>query len=215
MTPNYPGSLDDDLTLPNPGDDSYTNNPDHAGLHTIENEAIIAIQTKLGILASVAATGQVLIGVGAGESEWGLVALASMVSGTLPVANGGTGVTSSTGTGNNVLSSSPTIASPTITGSPTLPSGSINFANLLSTIFGGQVTSYTNGGTGGGTFYYINLKGIKILWGVTGSVATTTTSNSNASITLPTSFFLYNSICICYCRKYGYCSTTGSSGRYV
>jgi hypothetical protein len=40
------------------------------------------------------------------------------VTGTLPVANGGTGVTSSTGTGSVVLS-----ASPTFTGTPVLPSG--------------------------------------------------------------------------------------------
>jgi len=37
--------------------------------------------------------------------------LASQVTGTLPVANGGTGVTSSTGTGSVVLSSAPTITS--------------------------------------------------------------------------------------------------------
>lgn len=44
------------------------------------------------------------------------VSLTSNVSGTLPVANGGTGVTASTGTGNNVLS-----ASPALTGDPTAP----------------------------------------------------------------------------------------------
>lgn len=37
------------------------------------------------------------------------------LAGTLAVANGGTGVTTSTGSGNNVLSTSPTIATPTIT----------------------------------------------------------------------------------------------------
>lgn len=45
------------------------------------------------------------------------VALGSQVSGTLPVANGGTGVTSSTGSGSVVLS-----ASPTLTGTPEAPS---------------------------------------------------------------------------------------------
>jgi hypothetical protein len=42
--------------------------------------------------------------------------LTTGVTGTLPVANGGTGVTTSTGSGANVLGTSPTIASPTITG---------------------------------------------------------------------------------------------------
>ena len=44
----------------------------------------------------------------------------SNLTGTLPVANGGTGFTTSTGTGNTGLS-----ASPTFTGTPTLPTGTI------------------------------------------------------------------------------------------
>jgi hypothetical protein len=46
------------------------------------------------------------------------VSLTTQVSGTLPVANGGTGVTTSTGSGNNVLSTSPTLVTP-ILGTPT------------------------------------------------------------------------------------------------
>ena len=42
------------------------------------------------------------------------VDLTSQITGTLPVANGGTGVTSSTGTGSVVLSSSPTLTTPDI-----------------------------------------------------------------------------------------------------
>jgi hypothetical protein len=44
--------------------------------------------------------------------------LTTGVTGTLPVANGGTGVTSSTGSGNNVLSTSPTLVTPVL-GTPT------------------------------------------------------------------------------------------------
>lgn len=40
--------------------------------------------------------------------------LASNVTGTLPVANGGTGVTTSTGSGNVVLATSPVLSNPTI-----------------------------------------------------------------------------------------------------
>ena len=43
------------------------------------------------------------------------ISLTTAVTGTLPVANGGTGVTSSTGSGANVLGTSPTITTPTIT----------------------------------------------------------------------------------------------------
>ena len=44
--------------------------------------------------------------------------LTTGVTGTLPVANGGTGVTSSTGSGNTVLSTSPTLVTPVL-GTPT------------------------------------------------------------------------------------------------
>ena len=46
------------------------------------------------------------------------VNLTTQVTGTLPVANGGTGVTTSTGSGNVVLSTSPTLTTP-ILGTPT------------------------------------------------------------------------------------------------
>jgi hypothetical protein len=48
----------------------------------------------------------------------GTVNLSSGVTGTLPVANGGTGVTTSTGSGNVVLSTSPTLTTPVL-GTPT------------------------------------------------------------------------------------------------
>jgi hypothetical protein len=55
-----------------------------------------------------------------------------ITSGTLPVLRGGTGVTTSTGTGNNVLS-----ASPTLTGVPTTPTANLDTSTtqLASTAF--------------------------------------------------------------------------------
>lgn len=47
-----------------------------------------------------------------------LINLAGQITGTLPVANGGTGVTSSTGSGSVVLSTSPTLVTPAL-GTPT------------------------------------------------------------------------------------------------
>ncbi len=55
----------------------------------------------------------------------------------------------------------------------------------LSSGFAGGVISYTNAANGGGTFYYINLGGIKLLWGVTGTFSGTSTVN----IDLPSGFF--------------------------
>ena len=43
------------------------------------------------------------------------VSLTTGVTGTLPVANGGTGVTTSTGSGANVLGTNPSITNPTVT----------------------------------------------------------------------------------------------------
>ncbi len=72
-------------------------------------------------LADVA-TGNALISGGvAAIPSWGKIGLTTHVSGTLPVANGGTGVTTSTGTGSVVLS-----AGPTFTGDPLAPTAAEN-----------------------------------------------------------------------------------------
>jgi hypothetical protein len=62
-------------------------------------------------LATTAAgtTTTVLHGNAAGAPTFGAVSLTADVSGTLPVLNGGTGVTTSTGSGSNVLNTNPTI----------------------------------------------------------------------------------------------------------
>lgn len=67
--------------------------------------------SSLAKLSDVA-VGNALISGGVGSApSWGKIGLATHVSGTLPVANGGTGVTSSTGSTSVVLSDSPTITS--------------------------------------------------------------------------------------------------------
>lgn len=85
--------------------------------------------TTLAKLAD-ADTGNVLISGGVGSvPSYGKVGLATHVSGTLPVANGGTGVTSSTGTVAVVLSNSPTLVTP-ILGDATATSVSVTGTTL-------------------------------------------------------------------------------------
>lgn len=75
-------------------------------------------------------SGQTILSTGASTSPaWGSVSATSL-TGTLPVANGGTGVTSSTGTGAAVLSTGAAI-NPTSTGATTPGSGA--FTSLAST----------------------------------------------------------------------------------
>jgi len=77
------------------------------------------------------------------------VNLASQVTGTLPVANGGTGVTSSTGTGAVVLSTSPTLTTPNL-GTPS--AATLTNATGLPIIAGTTGTlSVARGGTGSTT----------------------------------------------------------------
>lgn len=64
---------------------------------------------------------------------------ASRITGTLPVANGGTGVTTSTGTGNTVLS-----ATPTLSGNVTLSTGNL----VIGTAGKGIDFSVTSSGSG-------------------------------------------------------------------
>lgn len=137
MSTNFPGSLDDNITLPNPGAGNFTNAPSHAGEHTNENDAIKAIQTKVGIGASTPSSGKVFRGTGTGLSSWGALDLTTDVTGVLPVASGGTGITAlatgiatflgvsssanlaaavtdETGSGSLVFGTSPTLVTPTI-----------------------------------------------------------------------------------------------------
>lgn len=91
MATNFPTSLDDNTSLPNPTTTTAMNVVSHAGQHDNENDAIKAIETKLGMGASTASANQVLRGTGAGTTAFGAVNLTTDVTGSLPITSGGTG----------------------------------------------------------------------------------------------------------------------------
>jgi hypothetical protein len=70
--------------------------------------------TSLAKLADVAVGNALISGGTNAAPSWGKIDLASHVSGALPVANGGTGVTTSTGSGSVVLSTSPSLTTPAL-----------------------------------------------------------------------------------------------------
>jgi len=89
--------------------------------YTVGDIIYASASTTLEKLAGVS-TGNSLISGGTGVApSWGKIGLTTHVSGTLPVASGGTGVTTSTGTGNAVLSDSPTL-----TGTPLSTTASVD-----------------------------------------------------------------------------------------
>lgn len=82
--------------------------------YTVGDIVYAGTTTSLSKLAAVA-TGNALISGGTNTApSWGKINLASHVSDTLPIGNGGTGTTTSTGSGSVVLSNSPTLVTPAL-----------------------------------------------------------------------------------------------------
>jgi len=101
---SYPGALDTTTNLPIASalvstelDGDGNANKVHSNLHGVLSEAAVAIEAKIGTGASTPVANRVLRGSGTGTSAWAQVALATDVSGTLPLANGGTAATSASG----------------------------------------------------------------------------------------------------------------------
>jgi hypothetical protein len=100
---NYPASQDDNSTLPNPIAGNFTTAPDHAVLHSTENDAIKALEAKLGTSASTSTNNTFLIGNGSGTSIWSNLTSAQLAA----------RISDETGSGSAVFGTSPVITTPT------------------------------------------------------------------------------------------------------
>ena len=128
--------------------------------------------TSLAKLADVAVGNALISGGVASAPSYGKIGLATHVSGTLPVANGGTGATTSTGSGAVVLDTSPTLVTPVL-GTPA--SGNFSTGTFTWPTFN-QNTSGTAAGLSAT---------LAVASGGTG-VTTSTGSGSNVLSTSPT-----------------------------
>lgn len=103
-------------------------------------------------------------------------------SGVLLATNGGTGVTTSTGSGNNVLSASPTFTG-TLTAATISASGSISdsIGNVRTVPENTQTTGYTLVATDNGKYINITTGGVTVPASVFSSGQSVTIYNNSAS----------------------------------
>lgn len=101
---NFPTSKDDATSLPNPTGSSTQDNPDHGALHTNENAAIIALESKVGTGATTPTNNTILRGDGAGTSSWGQVTSAQLAA----------IISDETGSGSAVFANTPTLVTPKV-----------------------------------------------------------------------------------------------------
>ena len=145
------------------------------------DDVTVNVSAGTGTVTSVAATVPAFLSV-AGSPVTTTGTLAISLSGTaLPVANGGTGVTTSTGTTNVVLSNSPTLVTPAL-GTPS--SGVVtNLTGTASININGTVGATT---ANTGAFTTLSATGVTTVQaGTAAAPAITTTGDTNTGIFFP------------------------------
>lgn len=141
----YPGTLD---TLTNPTSSQYFDSPSHSGQHSDINDAVEAIETKIGVGSGTPTVNKIMVGSGNGTSTWSATWNAATLG--TPSITGGTI--------NNVILGTPSVSGGTITsliGTSQITGGTVTGATLgTNSIIGGTINTVTVGTptVTGGTF---------------------------------------------------------------
>jgi hypothetical protein len=104
MSTLFPSAQDDASTLPDPTATSKTNNPSLSSGQTNQNDAIKAVEAKLGTGATTPSDNTLLRGSGAGTSAWGALTSAQLAA----------SITDETGTGSAAFATAPTLVTPKV-----------------------------------------------------------------------------------------------------
>lgn len=103
MATDYPGALDT-TKLTNPATTDKRNSPSHAGLHANAQDAIKALEAKVGTGASTPVVSTLLFGTGTGTSAWTQLTSAQLAA----------SLSDETGTGSAVFATTPTLVTPKV-----------------------------------------------------------------------------------------------------
>jgi hypothetical protein len=175
MSISFPTSLD---ALTNPTTTSKLNSPSHAGQHSDANDAIEALEVKVGVDSSAVTTSLDYLLKSTSSSNPGhkhtLANGATNVTATATEINYLSGVTSPTGTGALVLATSPTLVTPTlgVATATTINKVTITAPATSATLTLAQGSSIITSGAYAITFTSTNTTGVTLP--TTGTLATLT-----------------------------------------